>query len=202
MWDRITRAAQPEHEALALAEVKEQLRVDFADDDAFLTRCIRAARQMVEGPDGAGIAIMATGWTLTLDCFPAVIRIPMGPVLAIDAVKYINSDGVQQTLPDADKQWRADGYGALVAPAFGLSWPSTRRGVFDAVAIEFTAGFPGTDADTPDLAMVPESLRAAMLMLIGHWNANRETSVIGEVPSEIAFAFGSILNQFRVGRVA
>ena len=53
---------------------------------------------------------------------------------------------------------------------------------------------------TPDLKMVPEAVLYAML--IAHWNANRKTSVVGAVPTEIQFGVEAILNQFRVGRIA
>lgn len=201
MWDRIERVTQPKAEALTLEDVKAHGIVDSDDDNAFLTRCIKAARQMVEGPEGAGLAIMAASWKLTLDCFPAEIRIPMGPVLAIDGIAYVDGSGDQQTLDADGYQWRKGFLEARIGPAYGKSWPSTRD-QFNAATVTFTAGYPGTEAETPDLKMVPEALRHAMLMLIAHWNLNRETSVVGAVPAEIQFGFDAILNQFRVGRVA
>jgi hypothetical protein len=41
-----------------------------------------------------------------------------------------------------------------------------------------------------------------MLMLIQHWNANRETVVVGEISTEIQLGFNSLLNRYRVGRFA
>lgn len=203
MWDRIERLEQPNGEALSLDEVKQQCRIDPEDDDdhPFLERCIKAARQVVEGPDGAGLAVMASSWQLTLDCFPREVRIPMGPVIAIDSIKYADANGVEQTLLPASYQWRRGFLEARVKPAFGLSWPSTRDQL-NAVTITFTAGFPGTEKTTPDLSMVPEALRMAMLMLIAHWYENRETSVIGQIPADVSMGFEAILNQYRVGRIA
>lgn len=203
MWNRIERIAQPAAEALTLAEVKEQLRIGQGNDDdkPFLERCIKAAREMVEGPDGAGIAIMSAGWRLKLDCFPAEIRIPMGSVLSIEAIKYLDATGTVQTLSAGEYQWRTDRFGAFISPAYGKAWPATRQ-MYDAVKVEFIAGFPGTGAEPVDLKMIPENLRIAMLMLIAHWDANRETSVVGEVPADIAFGYEAIMNMFRVGRIA
>ncbi|WAX93191.1 head-tail connector protein [Aminobacter sp. NyZ550] len=203
MWNRIERIAQPEAEALTLAEVKEQLRIEAGNDDdkPFLERCIKAAREMVEGPDGAGISVMSAKWCLKLDGFPAEIRIPLGPVLSIEAIEYLDGTGSSQTLNPSDFQWRADRYQAFISPAYGKSWPATRQ-QYDAVKVEFLAGFPGTGAEPIDRTMIPESLRAAMLMLIAHWDANRETSVVGEVPADMPFGFEAIMNKFRVGRIA
>lgn len=144
---------------------------------------------------------MSARWRAKLDCFPADIRIPMGPVIAITSIAYVDSEGVAQTLDEGDYQWRAGGFAALISPAYGKTWPATLR-TYDAVKIEFTAGFPKTDADPVNRTMIPESLRTAMLMLIAHWDANRETVVVGELPSEMPFGFEAIMNQFRVGRVA
>jgi uncharacterized phiE125 gp8 family phage protein len=203
MWDRIERLEQPKAEALTLDEVKQQCRMepDDNDDKVFLERCIKAARQMVEGPEGAGLGIMAALWQLTLDCFPTEIRIPMGPVLKIESITYIDPAGAEQTLPAAFYHWRKGFLEARIQPASGSWWPATRDQL-GAVTVTFTAGYPGTEKEPPDPSMVPESLHVAMLMLIAHWNDNRETSIIGEVPADVQFGFDAILDQFRVGRIA
>lgn len=203
MWSRIERVAQPTDEALLLAEVKGQLRIDavVTDDDAFLTRCIKAAREMVEGPDGAGVAIMASQWRVGLDCLPAEVRIPMGPVLSIDSIVYLDSDGAEQTLDPAGYQWRRGHYEARILPAYNAFWPATRL-QYNAVTIEFTAGFTGTEEDPVKRDMIPSHLLVAMRMLIAHWHMNRATSVVGKVPTEIQHGFEDIINMFRVGRIA
>ena len=115
----IERVTQPKAEALTLEDVKAHGIVDSDDDDAFLTRCIKAARQMIEGPEGAGLAIMAASWKLTLDHLPTEIRIPMGPVLVIDSFEYVDGTGAQQTLEAADYQWRNGFLEARICPAHG-----------------------------------------------------------------------------------
>lgn len=203
MWSRIERVAQPAFEPLTLVEVKQQCRVDavVTDDDAFLTRCIRSAREMIEGPDGRGLAIVAANWRLTLDCFPKEIRIPMGPVLAIESIDCVDGAGISQTLDPADYQWRPGRYEARIQPAYGKAWPAPRN-QFDAVTVTFKAGFKGTEEDPVKLDNIPEPLRVAMMMLISHWFVNRSTTVVGTVPTEIQHGFEDIMNMFAVGRVA
>src|SRR5262245_19607029 len=106
MWDRLERLSQPATEPLTLADVKAHTRVDGNDEDAFLTRAIRAARQVIEGPNGAGLVLVASRWRLALDCMPAEIAIPMGPVLSIDAITWRDEAGALQTLDPARYQWR------------------------------------------------------------------------------------------------
>ena len=201
MWDRIERLSQPAVEPLSLADVKGHGHIDASDEDGFYGRAIRAARQVIEGPNGAGLVLVASRWRLSLDGMPAEIWIPMGPVISIDTVAYRDEAGALQILPPARYQWRKGTFEARIKPAYGLTWP-TVRGQYDAVQVTFTAGFPGTERDPPELAGIEEPLTIAMLMLIQHWNANRETVVIGEIPAEIQLGFNRLLNGYRVGRFA
>lgn len=201
MWDRIERVAAPAIEVLTLAEVKQACRVDASDDDDFLTRAITSAREVIEGPDGAGIVMIASQWQMRLDCLPAEIWIPTGPVASIDTLAYVDEAGELQTLAAENYQWRKGHFEARIRPAYGLSWPAVRR-VFDSVRITFTAGYPGTDDSPPNLDLVPSPLKTAMLMLIAHWYQNRETVVIGQVSSEVQHAFAALVNNYRVGRFA
>jgi uncharacterized phiE125 gp8 family phage protein len=201
MWNRIERVTQPAAEAITRTEAKSHLRVDHTDDDTLIDRLIKAARQAVEGPDGAGVVLMASQWTLKLDHLHGSIWIPTGPVLSIDSIVYVDDGGASQTLPGSDYQWRKGRYEARIAPAYNLSWPTVRR-QYDAVTVTFTAGFDGTGDSPPSVDLVPEGLRQAMLLLIGHWYANRETVVIGQIPATLQFAFDHLVNAHRVGRVA
>jgi uncharacterized phiE125 gp8 family phage protein len=201
MWDRIERLSQPAVEPLSLADVKGHGHIDASDEDGFYRRAIKAARQVIEGPNGAGLVLVASQWQLALDGMPAEIWIPVGPVISVDSVTYRDEAGTLQTLPPVRYQWRKGTFEARIKPAYGLTWP-TVRGQYDAVQVTFTAGFPGTERDPPELAAIEEPLNIAMLMLIQHWNANRETVVIGEIPAEIQLGFNRLLNGYRVGRFA
>lgn len=201
MWNRIERLSEPASEALTLDEVKLAARIDGSDEDAFFERAIKAARQLVEGPDGAGLALLASSWRLSLDRFPGEIRIPMGPVLSIDAISYVDEAGDTQTLAASGYQWRKGRFEARIAPAYSLTWPTTRR-QYDAVLVDFTAGFPGTDEDPVDFSRIPQPLMTAMLMLITHWHRNRETVTLGQAPAEVTHGYQSLLDAYRVGRFA
>ena len=201
MWDRIERLTAPILEPLTLAEVKEHCRVDTSNDDAFLQRAIKSAREVIEGPHGAGIVMIASQWQMRLDCLMPEIWIPTGPVISIDTVSYVDEAGALQTLAAEGYQWRKGSFEARIQPAYGRSWPTVRR-VFDSVRVTFTAGYAGTDDDRPSFDLVPSPLMTAMLMLIGHWYGNRETVVIGKVQAEIEHGFNALVNRHRVGRFA
>lgn len=198
MWDRIERITAPAAEAITLAEAKLACRVDSSDQDDFLDGLIKAARELIEGPDGAGIVLLASQWRMRLDWMPPEIWIPTGPIMSIDSVQYVDDGGTLQTLDAASYQWRAGHFEARIRPAYNLSWPTVRR-VFDAVRVTFTAGYAGT-ADSPiDLELIPSPLKTAMKMLISAWNETRESGV---VPAPMEGAFSELVNRYRVGRFA
>jgi uncharacterized phiE125 gp8 family phage protein len=199
MWNRLERVSAPVTEVITTAEAKAHCRVDHTDDDDLISRLIRAARECIDGPHGIGIAMVAQQWTLSLDGMPPCIWIPMGPVLSIDSITYLDDGGSRQMLASDGYSWRKELFGARIKPPYNGTWPTVRCD-YDSVQVTFTAGYPGTNDSPASLDEVPEALRQAMLMLIGHWYANRETTIIGEIPAELQFSFQNLTERFRVGR--
>lgn len=60
--------APPSDEPVTLDEAKTQLSVEFADDDAFITSLIKAAREHAEGHCNRGFGTQK--WEAVLDAFP------------------------------------------------------------------------------------------------------------------------------------
>ncbi|MEG8220126.1 hypothetical protein OSJ57_05750 [Sphingomonas sp. HH69] len=165
----------PATDPVTLAEVKAHIRVIHADEDASIADMILAATHRFDGRDGSlGLCLITQSWTLTLDAFTAEIAIPLPPCQSIDAITYVDPDGVTQTLDAAAYQVFGLGSanGAKVRPAYGTSWPAIRNQP-DAVAITFTAGFGDNPGD------IPEPIRTAIKMRVGHLYENRESVVIG-----------------------
>jgi uncharacterized phiE125 gp8 family phage protein len=125
----------------------------------------------------------------------------MGPVLSIDSVAYVDEAGAAQAIASGDYQWRKERFAARLRPAYNMSWPTVRR-QFDAVTVTFTAGYAGTDDSPVSRDNLPAPLLQAMQMLIGHWDANRETTVVGVIPAEVQHGFDVLMNMYRVGRIA
>jgi len=155
-------------------EVKAHLRVDHADEDSLIDLFIAAVTDHLDGFAGIiGQALIAQQWALHLPCFPGrsgAIQIPLRPLITIDAITYLDLDGVMQTLDPALYVARA-GKLAIVEPAYGQGWVSTRADR-RAVSITFTAGFGQT------AAAVPPAYRSAGLLMIGDLYENRKSQVI------------------------
>lgn len=166
---------EPANDPVTLAEVKEHIRVVDDGEDAGIASFIRAATDRLDGRDGSlGCCLITQTWMLTLDSFTSEIAIPLPPCQSIDAITYVDPDGVTQTLDAGAYQAFGLGSadGAKVRPAYGTSWPAIRNQP-DAVAITFTAGFGDNPGD------VPEPIRAAIKMRVGHLFANRESVTFG-----------------------
>lgn len=261
----LRRLTPPRDEPFDLAEAKDHLRVDGTAEDARIGSLITAAREHVEGI--VGRSLVTQSWRLSLDRWPTdgIIRLPKPPIQQVDAIRYVDPDGVIQT-------WSADEYRVdtedepgRVTLEWDASWPSLRH-VTGAVQVDYTAGFAtaftatnGTDtltapghtyvADDPVrlansggslptglstqttyyvtnvsgddlklagseggsvvsftddgtgthyLGVVPEPIRQALVILMGHWFEHREQVVFGTSPSEVPMAAKSLLAPHRV----
>lgn len=195
MWDRLHRVTPPVSPVVSLAEAKAHVRCDGSADDDVLNRMVADATARIEGPNGAGIALVSQVWELTLDRFPAAITLPLGPVLSVDTITYRDAGGESQAL--ASSTWRAATRRspAQIWPAGGQAWPGTDNEP-EAVTVRFTAGFGGP-------ADVPADLRGAVLLLVGHFYANREAVVANPGISqalELPFGAAAVIDAWRVGR--
>ena len=53
-------------------------------------------------------------------------------------------------------------------------------------------------ADDADRLLLNDDVRTAMLLLIGHWYANREAVNIGNITSAVPFAVEALLQPYRI----
>lgn len=180
----------PAAEPVSLADAKAHLRVDGTDENNLITSLIVAARQFVE--NHCEIALITQTLRLTLPAFAAAIRLPRPPVSGITQIEYVNTAGTVVTvMNNGNSLWRlsAGPMQPIVTPYFNTSWPDTAA-VPDAVKITYTAGFGAAATD------VPQAIRQAMLLLIGHWYKTREAA--GPVLADAPFAVTALLAPYKV----
>lgn len=185
----------PTVEPVTTSEAIDHLRVgDSPPDQTLIDSLITAATAHIDGRDGwLGRQIITATWEYYLDEFPFedFIRLPLAPVQSITSIKYIDTDGVEQTLSesDADHGWQLS-KDLTWRPRIDLkhdkSWPPTRV-QRDAVRIRFVAGYSGDGASPEDLrANVPTPIKQAILLLIGHLYENREAVLVSDRSSTSA----------------
>ncbi|GJM23936.1 MAG: hypothetical protein DHS20C16_03510 [Phycisphaerae bacterium] len=177
---------KPASEPLTLTEAKAHLNVDHDEDDTYITTLITVARRTAEGKQWR--ALMTTTREQTMDCFPfGCITLEHPPLQSVTSVKYIDADGVQQTLSSDNYDVDTDSIYGRICPAYGLNWPTTRN-IQNAVRVRYDCGY--ADADS-----VPTTTKQAMLLLIGNWYEHREEVVVGLSVTKITDAVDMLLNQ-------
>lgn len=160
---------------------------------ATIERLIKVAREVAE--EETELSILERTYELTTDCF-GEIELPRPPVHSIESVKYIDVNGVEQTLSTAIYMLdnRAHLRPAMLRLKYEQSWPDHRR-ESGAIRVRYVAGF--RLEDSPPLDVVPESLRQAMHLLIAHYWSNREA--VGADLRELPMGVCYLLGKYRVG---
>ena len=178
----------PSVEPVSLSQAKAHMRVEHTADDALIETLIETARREAEGY--LRCALISQQWDLRLDAFADVMEIELPPLITVDSISYLDSDGNSQTL--ATSVYDADIYRrpGRVTLGYGQSWPSTRA-TPNAVTIRFTAGY-GTAASD-----VPADIRHAILFLVADLYKNRESISFGQIPHELPVSARALLWQHR-----
>ena len=165
--DVVTPAAA---EPVSLDEAKAHLRITQDSDNLLIAGQVSAAREHIERV--IGYPIVTTVLRATLDAWPATITLPRCPVSAVAQVEYTDTAGAAQVLPDSDYTVDLSGGGARIRPAYGKTWPAARCEPA-AIRVTYTAG--------RDVADVPPSLKAALLLIVGDLYENAEGQVVGSI---------------------
>lgn len=167
----------PSQEPITLAEAKAHLRVDFPDDDAYITALISVARDYAEGVQKLSLA--TTQLELTQDYFTNPIRLERGPIQSVTSVKYTRKDGTVGTVSPTSYILSVDG---KVVAKDGL-WPTDLLQDIDGVKVVYQAGYTS----------VPPTTKQGMLLLISHWYEYREPILVGKTMANIPFSAKQLL---------
>jgi uncharacterized phiE125 gp8 family phage protein len=180
-------------EVITLAVARKHLRLEpFGDplahpDDAYISSLVTMAREWTEQYLDRIVGTQTL--ELAIDEFPDSIELKPY-VQSVTSIKYIDEDGVEQTI-DAD-DYTLDNYSSpcWVVPAFGVAFPTARE-IPNAVKVRYVAGY---DEDNP----VPQPIVSAMLLIIGHMYDNRQQNMAGMQINELPFGVCSLLSMYRL----
>jgi uncharacterized phiE125 gp8 family phage protein len=113
--------------------------------------------------------------------------------LAADAVKYIDQNGVQQTLAPSVYTLDNVSVPARLQLAYGQAWPMTRE-QWDAVRIQYVVGWANA-------AAVPPPIIQAMLILIAAMYEFRTPEVDARSLAKVGFSVDALLQPYRLVRL-
>lgn len=196
----LIQTSPPASEPVTLAEAKAHMRVDDSVDDALIGSLISGARMQAEmicrralitqswklildAFPSPGAVSSASSLYGAFGISPGpltVVRndkstgyeiIPGVPTLqSVESIKYIDTNGTQQTLDSSAYKVDIATPAGRVVPAYGVSWPSTRSEI-NALEVSFISGYG-------DASAVPQGIRNWILIAVGTLYANREAVAI------------------------
>jgi uncharacterized phiE125 gp8 family phage protein len=171
-WLPADVTAAPGTEPVELSEAKTHCKVDGSDSDTELGAMIAAARQFVEEYCGTKLGTQ----TVVLRCssFCDFIDLPVAPIASITSIKYLDTDGVEQTLSASVYEGVLVGLEPTIRLKINQSWPSVRC-ASDAIRVTVEAGYDD----------IPAPIKHAMLLMIGNWFDSRTVGELTEGPKAL-----------------
>jgi uncharacterized phiE125 gp8 family phage protein len=187
---------EPAVEPMTPAEAKTHLRVDFTDDDTYITALIIAARMITEKRTNR--ALITQTWDYILDDFPrkTEIKLRKPKLQSVTGVYYTDSDGVEQTVSPSIYAVDLKSSIGRIFLKFAQIWPPAILQPASAVRIRMVCGY----GDTAD--KVPAPLIHAMKYLISQWYEVREPVVLSRsqlLPIPLTFDF--LISPYKVARL-
>lgn len=175
---------------LGIESAKAHLRVDGDDENDVIQGMLDGAVDLLDGYAGhLGRAVVQQSWRLHLSAFPCgrVIKLPLPPLISVEAVLFTDPAGVERTLAPEAYEVVAGPTGMIVLRT-GFAWPSVAC-MARAIKINFTAGY-GAPGD------VPKAIVQAVKVTLTAWYADRE----GE-RSALPIAAQRLLAAYRVPKI-
>src|SRR5690606_17347953 len=187
----LIRTAEPAVEPVALAGMKEHLRVTHDSEDALISDLIKAAREELERSTSQ--ALITQGWRLALDGWPrsGILRLRPSPIASISAVTVFAEDGEGVVLPPDAYQLDSS---TNVARLKFKEMPSNGQRL-NGIEVDFVAGY-GDSAEH-----VPEALKRAMAILVSHWFEFRGAYGAKDQPVSIPDEYLRIIAGYRMPRL-
>ncbi len=179
----VTRATE---NPISIEDAKDQLSITDNEDDLRIDRLIKAATEYVESATRR--AVMSQTWDELLPEFPTeTIQLKKPPLQSLTSVSYYAVGGSTLTVLPSTDYWS-------IAPTHQPGQVTTRSAFPaaemrpDAIAVRYVCGYPNRDS-------VPEGIKHAIRLLVGHWNENREAEITGTITAELKIGLKSLLGQ-------
>lgn len=159
--------------SVSIQDLKDHLRITDAREDSILYVYLLSAIDYLSSELGRKLSNSSE--SSYFDCFGDLELIGDNPSSVV--VKYIDVDGVEQTLASSVYSLKTHKVRPYLTLAYGQSWPSIRSGDAN-VWVNYSSGY--TDATLPD------KLRAAVLIHAATAYEYRENETLAKAHSRQA----------------
>lgn len=135
--------------AISLNDVKSHLRIDFSQEDAYITNLIKTATQRFENI--TGIDLITKQYKTFLDNFPCIntpIKIKRTKLQSIASIQYY-LNGVLTTFASSNYYFTETNHYSEIYLYDEKEYPEEIDNRADAVVINFTSGFGASEANVP-----------------------------------------------------
>lgn len=187
-----TRTVSPSGTVVSISEAKASARIDHDDEDLYVDSLIASAQSAVEKMTGRALLTQTWRQELGWAFREKDVRLMRTPVQSLISIEYFDGVNAEQTatlgdfrLYGADDRW-------FVRPQPGAEWPELYARP-DALRITYVAGYGAADD-------VPQELKTAVLLLVGHWYTAREAASERSM-SSIPYGVRHLTELYRAGWV-
>ena len=190
---RVETTVAPTSSPVTTEEAKAHARIAYSTDDATVGTLIEAATAHVEQVTGRFLSPRSVVCT-RYDATGAEIRLPAAPIRTVTRLDFGGA-------PDANS-----------APTW-VEVPNTRYslvGAFSVAPLIHVWSAPhevytwqhvrvALDVGYASVAAIPNDLKTALLLLVGHWYENRQEVVVGAVAAPMLRAVDALLGPYTLG---
>lgn len=193
-----TLITPPLEEPVDFATLKLHMKVGIDDEDALIASYLVAARTFVE--ESYDRALVTQTWDYSIDTFPwgnLAIELPIWPLQSVTSITYYDINNTPTVWASSNYFVDAVSKPGGIVLAANQGWPSVTLRPANAVVIRYVAGYGNSNA-------VPWSTKVALMLLVEHWNENREPVMAqrGVVPAEIEFTLKALLGTTEIAGVS
>ena len=177
----------------SLNEAKTHLRVDFTDDDTYITSLCLAAKQTIE--NYCNLMLLETTIILYCDSWADSKEVYFSPSLntgdaSVTSITYYDSDNTQQTWATSNYRYNEFSSPMGISLKVGKAYP-TLADRKNAIEVTYKVG-------SSSASDISEQLKQAGLILIGNMYENRQEIIVGSSVGSIPMTARYLMNPYKI----